>query len=372
MSKMKNNEVKKVLDALAEDPSRMKQMLGGNTREVVRSVLNDDSLSEGDVSRISEQVEDNNVMKLFLKANGQIDPANLMRLTGGFEAKEEVTRASGIGALLDGKLDANDVIAVMNLMNGNSSSSSSTASPNLLSALFGSTTQPAQQPAASNGLLSLLGGGQQAQAQPQQQAQASGLGSLLGALTGQNSAAQAQPQTQTVTQNGMTVTLSGLQLAQIMQMFTKEQIQITQAQSKQNVTLTADQLKQTISKLGGKVQKNSKQTVTLSGSQLAAIMVMLGSGSLQITQAQMDQQITLNASQMNQLITSLASPAQAAAKPQAQNKPAAQAAQNSKPEGYGQVYSFGGNAPQQSANTNASSADLSSLMNLASLLMGKK
>ncbi len=351
----------------------MTEMLGGNTETVVRGLLKDEQLSEEEVSGITRQVAENNVMKLYLGADGQIDAKDLMKLTGGFTAApSQATRASGIGALLDGKLDANDLLAVMSLMNGNSNSQAST-SPNLLSALFNSTTQPAQQTQPSNGLFSLLGGGQQAQQpQPAQQPQTGGLGSLLGLLGGNTQQAQ-QPAAQTQTAEGMTVTLTGMQLAQIMQMFTKEQLQITQAQAKQNVTLNADQLKQMIAKLGGKVQTKSKQTVTLSGKQLAAIMLMLGSGTLQITPAQMEQQITLNASQMNQLITSLAANAKpASVKPAAQAKPQAQTqaqAQN-KPEGYGQVFSFGGG--QQAQQPQTSSQDMSSLINLASLLLGGK
>ena len=404
MSEKKDKQVTKVLDALASDPSKMTQMLGGNSETVVRGLLKDEKLSDEEVTGITRQVEGNNVMKLFLGADGQIDAKDLMKLTGGFTAAPtEATRASGIGALLDGKLDANDLLAVMSLMNGNSNSQQ-TASPNLLSALFNSTTQPAQQAQPSNGLFSLLGGQPAQQAQPQQ-SQASGLGSLLGALAGQQPQQAAQPQQtqqqasglgsllgmlggqqpqqaqqtiQTQTAEGMTVTLSGMQLAQIMQMFTSEQLKITQDQAKQSITLNADQLKQTIAKLGGKVQTKSKQTVTLTGRQLAAIMLMLGTGTLNITQAQMDQQITLNASQMNQLITSLSANQKPASSKPAQNKPAqnkpaqAQTQAQNKPEGYGQVFSFGGGQQAQPQASSASSQDMSSLINLASLLLGGK
>ncbi|MBQ1531900.1 MAG: hypothetical protein IIZ57_07160, partial [Solobacterium sp.] len=232
----KNNEVSKVLNALASDPSKMNDMLKDGTEGVVRGILADEKLSDSQVSEITRQVSENNIMKLFLGAEGQIDAENLMKMTGGFSSKPDgVTRASGIGALLDGKLDANDLLAVMNMLQSTSGNNTS-----------------AQQSSPTGGLLSaLLGGGAQPQPQPQQvqQPQQNSTGSLLGNLFGTQ---PQQPQTQTTSADA-TVTLSGMQLAQIMQMFTKEQLKITQAQAKQSVTLNGSQLKQMLNQLGGKV-----------------------------------------------------------------------------------------------------------------------
>ncbi|MBQ1530996.1 MAG: hypothetical protein IIZ57_02525, partial [Solobacterium sp.] len=155
----------------------------------------------------------------------------------------------------------------------------------------------------------------------------------------------------------------GMQLAQIMQMFTKEQLKITQAQAKQSVTLNGSQLKQMLNQLGGKVYTASKQTVTLTGLQLAQIMSMLGSGNVQITQAQASQNITLNAKQMAQLMSQLTGQPAASAVNQ---QPAAAPANN----GYGQVFSLNGN--NTAAQNTSPAGNLNSLMNLASLLMGKK
>ena len=253
----KNNNVTKVLSTLASDPSKMNDMLKDGTEGVVRSILADEKLSDSEVSEDTRQVSENNIMKLYLGAEGQIDAENLMKLTGGFSSQADgVTRASGIGALLDGKLDANDLLAVMNMLQSASGNNTS-----------------AQQSSPTGGLLSaLLGGGQTAQ--QAQQPQQNSTGSLLGSLFG---GTQAQQQTQTTSAN-TTVELTGMQLAQIMQMFTKEQLKITQAQAKQSVTLNGSQLKQMLNQLGGKVYTSSKQTVTLTGLQLAQIMSMLGSG----------------------------------------------------------------------------------------------
>lgn len=338
----KNNEVCKVLNTLASDPSKMNDMLKDGTEGVVRSILADEKLSDSDVSEITRQVSENNIMKLYLGAEGQIDAENLMKLTGGFNSKPDgVTRASGIGALLDGKLDANDLLAVMNMLQ--STSGNNTA---------------AQQSSPTGGLLSaLLGGG--AQPQQAQQPQQNSTGSLLGNLFG---AQPQQPQTQTTSANA-TVTLSGMQLAQIMQMFTKEQLKITQEQAKQSVTLNGSQLKQMLNQLGGKVYTSSKQTVTLTGLQLAQIMSMLGSGNVQITQAQASQNITLNAKQMGQLMSQLTGQPAAAAVNQ---QPASAPANN----GAGQIFSLNGN--NTAAQNTSPAGNLNSLMNLASLLMGKK
>ena len=342
----KNNEVSKVLNALASDPSKMNDMLKDGTEGVVRGILADEKLSDSQVSEITRQVSENNIMKLFLGAEGQIDAENLMKMTGGFSSKPDgVTRASGIGALLDGKLDANDLLAVMNMLQSTSGNNTS-----------------AQQSSPTGGLLSaLLGGGAQPQPQPQQvqQPQQNSTGSLLGNLFGTQ---PQQPQTQTTSADA-TVTLSGMQLAQIMQMFTKEQLKITQAQAKQSVTLNGSQLKQMLNQLGGKVYTASKQTVTLTGLQLAQIMSMLGSGNVQITQAQASQNITLNAKQMAQLMSQLTGQPAASAVNQ---QPAAAPANN----GYGQVFSLNGN--NTAAQNTSPAGNLNSLMNLASLLMGKK
>ena len=340
----KNNEVSKVLNTLASDPSKMNDMLKGGTEGVVRSILADEKLSDSQVSEITRQVSENNIMKLYLGAEGQIDAENLMKLTGGFDSKADgVTRASGIGALLDGKLDANDLLAVMNMLQ--STSGNNTA---------------AQQSSPTGGLLSaLLGGGAQPQPQQVQQPQQNSTGSLLGNLFG---AQPQQPQTQTTSADA-TVTLSGMQLAQIMQMFTKEQLKITQAQAKQSVTLNGSQLKQMLNQLGGKVYTASKQTVTLTGLQLAQIMSMLGSGNVQITQAQASQNITLNAKQMGQLMSQLTGQPAAAAVNQ---QPASAPANN----GAGQIFSLNGN--NTAAQNTSPAGNLNSLMNLASLLMGKK
>lgn len=338
----KNNEVSKVLNTLANDPSKMNDMLKDGTEGVVRSILADEKLSDSEVSEITRQVSENNIMKLYLGAEGQIDAANLMKLTGGFNSKPDgVTRASGIGALLDGKLDANDLLAVMNMLQSTS----------------GNNT--AAQSSPTGGLLSaLLGGGAQPQPQQVQQPQQNSTGSLLGNLFGAGQ--PQQPQTQTTNANA-TVTLTGMQLAQIMQMFTKEQLKITQEQAKQNVTLNGSQLKQMLNQLGGKVYTQSKQTVTLTGLQLAQIMSMLGSGNVQITQAQASQNITLTAKQMGQLMSQLTGQA-----PAANQQAAAAPASN----GAGQIFSLGGNSAQPQNTSNA--GNLNSLMNLASLLMGKK
>ncbi|MCR5449680.1 MAG: hypothetical protein K6F23_09805 [Solobacterium sp.] len=339
----KNNNVNKVLNTLASDPSKMNDMLKDGTEGVVRGILADEKLSDSEVSAITKQVSENNIMKLFLGAEGQIDAENLMKLTGGFSSKADgVTRASGIGALLDGKLDANDLLAVMNMLQSTSGNNTS-----------------AQQSSPTGGLLSaLLGGG--AQPQQAQQPQQNSTGSLLGNLFGTQ---PQQPQTQTTSANA-TVTLSGMQLAQIMQMFTKEQLKITQAQAKQSVTLNGSQLKQMLNQLGGKVYTASKQTVTLTGLQLAQIMSMLGSGNVQITQAQASQNITLNAKQMGQLMSQLTG--QPAAASAVNQQPAAAPANN----GYGQVFSLNGN--NTTAQNTSPAGNLNTLMNLASLLMGKK
>ena len=171
-----NDNVTRVFHAFEENPAAMNDLLKGDEKEVIRSVLNDESLSDEDLQEVVREVNDNNVMKLYLCADGQIDGAQLLEQTGGFTSVERGKKTDAIGALLDGKLDIKDLLALITLMSGSQSSqASSQTSSSLLSTLLGGSQQQTQ-PASPASLFSQLLG-----AQPAQQQQTPSLfSSLLG------------------------------------------------------------------------------------------------------------------------------------------------------------------------------------------------
>lgn len=187
-----NDNVTKVFRAFEENPSEMNKLLKGNETEVIRGILNDASVSDEEVQEVTRQVNENNVMKLYLGADGQIDANQLMDLTGGFTSVERGKKTDAIGALLDGKLDIKDLLALITLMSGSSSSSQSSGSNSLLGSLFGSS-QPQQQTQQTNplNLFNVLLGGQTQQPQQQQQP------SLFSSLFGLSQPQQQPPQNNT-------------------------------------------------------------------------------------------------------------------------------------------------------------------------------
>lgn len=187
-----NDNVTKVFRTFEENPSEMNKLLKGNETEVIRGILNDASVSDEEVQEVTRQVNENNVMKLYLGADGQIDANQLMDLTGGFTSVERGKKTDAIGALLDGKLDIKDLLALITLMSGSSSSSQSSGSNSLLGSLFGSS-QPQQQTQQTNplNLFNVLLGGQTQQPQQQQQP------SLFSSLFGLSQPQQQPPQNNT-------------------------------------------------------------------------------------------------------------------------------------------------------------------------------
>ena len=187
-----NDNVTRVFHAFEENPAAMNDLLKGDEKEVIRSVLNDESLSDEDLQEVVREVNDNNVMKLYLCADGQIDGAQLLEQTGGFTSVERGKKTDAIGALLDGKLDIKDLLALITLMSGNQSSqASSQTSSSLLSTLLGGSQQQTQ-PASPASLFSQLLGAQPAQQQQTQQPQGGLFSQLLSGQQSQSSSSQMQ------------------------------------------------------------------------------------------------------------------------------------------------------------------------------------
>lgn len=241
-----NNNVTRVFKAFEDDPAAMNQLLTGNETEVIRGILNDQNISDEELQEVTRQVNENNVMKLYLGADGQIDANQLLGMTGGFTSVERGKKTDAIGALLDGKLDIKDLLALITLMSGNSSSSHSNSSGGLLGSLFGGSQQQQQQTSPLslfNSLLnaaqpqqqtqqqapslfsSLFGNSQQQQQQQQQAQQNAQLNALLQALA-QQQAQQAQQQQQQAQPQGQTMNqLLGTLLGQAQQQAQQQQTQ---------------------------------------------------------------------------------------------------------------------------------------------------
>lgn len=183
----------KVIKVLESDPVKLEGMLNGET-QVVRSVLGGEELSEDELKQISEQVKDNNLVKLYLGANGQIDAKDLVELKKMAEDTSNPTRAAGISAFFDGKLDVNDLLAIAGLLGAGSNKPQSNSGTNLLTTLLGGGQQQTQQNSQGGSLLSALFGGQPQQQQVQQtQNPANFLNLLLGGQP-QQTQQQVKPQ----------------------------------------------------------------------------------------------------------------------------------------------------------------------------------
>ena len=183
----------KVIKVLESDPVKLEGMLNGDT-QVVRSVLGGEELSEDELKQINEQVKDNNLVKLYLGANGQIDAKDLVELKKMAEDTSNPTRAAGISAFFDGKLDVNDLLAVAGLLGAGSNKPQSNSGTNLLTTLLGGGQQQTQQSSQGGSLLSALFGGQPQQQQVQQtQNPANFLNLLLGGQP-QQTQQQVKPQ----------------------------------------------------------------------------------------------------------------------------------------------------------------------------------
>ncbi|MBR3365273.1 MAG: hypothetical protein IKG53_10425, partial [Solobacterium sp.] len=224
-----NDNVTRVFHAFEENPAAMNDLLKGDEKEVIRSVLNDESLSDEDLQEVVREVNDNTVMKLYLCADGQIDGAQLLEQTGGFTSVERGKKTDAIGALLDGKLDIKDLLALITLMSGTSQSSqaSSQTSSSLLSTLLGGTQQQTQTASPASLFSQLLG------AQPAQQTQQQQTPSLFSSLFGTPQQAQQTQQSSNEQLNALLQTLMAQQQTQQAQQHAQQTLQNAQQQSLQ-------------------------------------------------------------------------------------------------------------------------------------------
>ena len=234
---MANQYADQVFKALAQDPQKMNELLQGNDKQAVRSILNNTEINDAELDAVTKEIEENAVVRLYQGAGGAIDAKQLMDMTGGFTPDRSApSKGKGVAALLDGKLDINDILALASLMGaGSQPAQQQTASPasGLLSAfLGGGQSQPVQnntpQANSMNSLLSAMFG--VPQQQPVQQAPQQTNNSLFSALFPQPVQQQPvqQPQAQAVDINTLLSQLMGAQQTQVQQPVQQPQVQQSQ------------------------------------------------------------------------------------------------------------------------------------------------
>lgn len=229
---MEKKYVDQVFDTFTENPQKLNEMLKGDDRQVIRGILKDTDITDQEIDEVTKEVEQNAVMRLYQGAGGGIDAGQLMDMTGGFTPERAKGKGSGIAALLDGKFDINDILALASLMGaGSSQQQTQNTSSSLLGSLFGmggsSQPQPQAQQNSMNSLLSALLGGGQPQVQQQPQNTQSSLFSALFGTPQQTQQVQ-QPQTQAVDINALLSQLMAQQNAQPQQTQQTQQVQQTQ------------------------------------------------------------------------------------------------------------------------------------------------
>ncbi|MBR2801142.1 MAG: hypothetical protein IKE21_00950 [Erysipelotrichaceae bacterium] len=171
-----------VLKGFSADPTKLNALLGeGDKTQVIRGLLGSTELSDAEVEEVSKDVLDNNVIKLFTGAEGSIDAADLMNTVGDL-SDNTVTRAKGIAALFDGKLDINDALLLVSLLSGKGLGkvNASTALSLLAKLVGGSSSSNSSASLLTNVIGSMLGGSSSSNTSTAANAATGLLGTLLG------------------------------------------------------------------------------------------------------------------------------------------------------------------------------------------------
>ncbi len=164
--------INEVYAAIKKDPSLLSAIGKAENTEVVptrampgmsepaaadalREILGSD-VSEEELNEVAQELDANNIYRLYKESDGTIDPAELIEYAGGLDGTGISKDNPSLKALFDGKLQLKEILLII-----------------LLLKLFKKKKQ--EQPAATSPLQSLFGGQQQ-----QQQTPANPLQSLFG------------------------------------------------------------------------------------------------------------------------------------------------------------------------------------------------
>lgn len=136
-------------------PTRaMPGMSEPSAADALREILGSD-VSEEELNEVAQELDANNIYRLYKESDGTIDPAELIEYAGGLDGTGISKDNPSLKALFDGKLQLKEILLII-----------------LLLKLFKKKKQ--EQPAATSPLQSLFGG------QQQQQTPANPLQSLFG------------------------------------------------------------------------------------------------------------------------------------------------------------------------------------------------
>ena len=141
--------------------------------DALREILGQNA-SDQEVNEVKQELEDNNLFKLYKASDGTIDAGELLEYAGELDGSGVSKDNTALRALFDGKLDLKEILLIILLLKlFKKKKQQQQTATNPLQSLFG-TTQPQQQ-TATNPLQSLFG-----TTQPQQQTPANPLQYLFG------------------------------------------------------------------------------------------------------------------------------------------------------------------------------------------------
>ena len=181
--------INEVYAAIKKDPSLLSAIGKAENTEVVptrampgmsepaaadalREILGSD-VSEEELNEVAQELDANNIYRLYKESDGTIDPAELIEYAGGLDGTGISKDNPSLKALFDGKLQLKEILLIILLLKlFKKKKQEQPAATSPLQSLFGGQQQQQQTPA--NPLQSLFGG------QQQQQTPANPLQSLFG------------------------------------------------------------------------------------------------------------------------------------------------------------------------------------------------
>ena len=118
-----NNNTKKIMMAIDQNPELLKSLLNADPDDITRSntranpLINvlGDNVSSQDLNVVSQELAENPVVQLYIASSGSLDATDLINYVGGVSG----TRAgnnSAVRALFDGKLDIKEIMLIIVLL----------------------------------------------------------------------------------------------------------------------------------------------------------------------------------------------------------------------------------------------------------------
>ncbi len=129
--------------------------------DALREILGSD-VSEEELNEVAQELDANNIYRLYKESDGTIDPAELIEYAGGLDGTGISKDNPSLKALFDGKLQLKEILLIILLLKlFKKKKQEQPAATSPLQSLFGGQQQQQQTP--TNPLQSLFGGQQQQQ-----------------------------------------------------------------------------------------------------------------------------------------------------------------------------------------------------------------